>query len=115
MYFLTYGSDTQQGELTYMPYYKYTRTRTTGLFEFAVDGICVDSEGITDMPYPSAHIRYPRVTEHSVSPYAQVLQRSYSRKVTLFAERIRRDFSYYMEDYTYPSYEGNPWIVNPET
>lgn len=111
----TYGSDAQQGELTYMPYYKYTRTRTTGTFEFTIDGICVDSEGITDMPYPSVHIRYPQVTEHSVSPYAQVLQKSYSRKVTFFAERIRRDFSYYMGDYTYSSYEGNPWIVNPET
>lgn len=111
----TYGSDTQQGELTYMPYYKYTRTLTTKLFEFKVDGISVDSEGITDLPYPSAHIHYPKVTEHFVSPYAQVLQKSYSRKVTLFAERIRRDFSYYMEDYTYPSYQGNSWIVSPET
>lgn len=111
----TYGSDTQQGELAYMPYYKYTRTLTTKLFEFKVDGISVDSEGITDLPYPSAHIHYPKVTEHFVSPYAQVLQKSYSRKVTLFAERIRRDFSYYMEDYTYPSYQGSPWIVSPET
>lgn len=111
----TYGSDTQQGELTYMPYYKYTRTHTTAPYEFVVDGISIDSEGITDMPYPSVHIRYPKVTEHFVSPFAQTLQKSYSRKVIFFAERIRRDFGYYMRDYSYPSYQGNPWIVSPET
>lgn len=111
----TYGSDTRQGELTYMPYYKYTRTRTTGTFEFTIEGISIDSEGITDLPYPSSHIHYPQVTEHFVSPFAQSLQKSYSKKVTYFAERIRRDFSYYMKDYTYPSYEGTPWIVSPDT
>lgn len=112
----TYGSDNQQGELTYMPYYKYMRTIATNDDNvFKVDGMSLDSEGITDLPYPSIHIRYPRVTEHLVSPFAQNVTGPHARKVTIFAERLRRDSYYYEEDYTYPTYEKEQWIVRPET
>lgn len=111
----TYGSGKQHGELTYMPYYKYTRTITTGAYQSKVDGISVDSEGITDLPYPATHIRYPKVTEHFVSPYAQHLSTPHPRKVTTFAQLLTRYcYSYFLDDYTYPTYEEGIWILRPE-
>lgn len=111
----TYGSEKQQGELTYMPYYKYIRTIVAEKTVFKVDGMALDSEGITDLPYPSAHIRYPRVTEHFVSPYAQYLSGKWPQKVTLFAERLIPDLGYYLGDYAFPTYEKKYNALRPET
>lgn len=95
----TYGYTTLMGELMYMPYYRYLAHFISN-GENIVDYISFDSEGITDIPYPSVHIRYPEVTEHYVSPTANDLSGKHPYKTTEFVHGLsnknnfRNDFSY---------------------
>lgn len=112
----TYGDDMTMGEMMYMPYYKYIGTLTTGPSSFKVDYISADSEGITDLPYPAIHIRYPEVTEHFVSPSATGLSEAHPYKVTNFIGTIIRFYIHYKNDFVFPTYpNGGFEALRPET
>lgn len=95
----TYGSTTFMGELTYMPYYRYLAhniSKGNSIIEY----ISFDSEGITDIPYPSVHIHYPEVTEHYVGPTVNDLSMKHPYKTTEFVHYLSNT-SNYQNDFSY--------------
>lgn len=97
----TYGYTTYMGELTYMPYYRYLAHHVIK-GESTIGYVSLDSEGITDIPHPSVHIRYPEVTEHYVNPTAKDLSAKHPYKVTEFVHYLA-DTNNYQGDFSYPT------------
>ncbi len=110
----TYGYITYMGELTYIPCYKYLAfRRKPGTTTELIDFICFDSEGITDLPYPSVHIRYPQVTEHYVNPVTGSTSEAHPYKTTDFDGYIATYSYNYTDDF---SYATDPTVnfLNPD-
>lgn len=107
----TYGYKLSEGEIMYMPYYRYLayfRNDRTG--QQVIDYISFDSEGIADVPSPSVHIRYPQVTEHFIDPSTDNLNEKHPYKVTDFIGPIGST-SNYVDDFSYPTC---PELLNTE-
>lgn len=96
----TYGYTACMGELTYMPYYRYLAHLINRKGENVISYISLDSEGITDIPYPSVHIRYPEVTEHYVDPAAKDLSEKHPYKTTEFVHNLA-SINNYEDDFSY--------------
>lgn len=98
----TYGYIALMGELMYMPNYRYIAHLINTKGESVVKYISLDSEGITDIPYPSVHIRYPEVTEHYVDPTAKDVSGKHPYKTTEFIHNLAstRNFE---DDFSYAS------------
>lgn len=95
----TYGYRAFSGELTYMPCYKYLAHLVKN-GNNVISHISFDSEGITDIPYPSVHIRYPQVTEHYVNPTAKDITERHPYKKIDFVYYLG-DRSNYQNDFSY--------------
>lgn len=108
----TYGNTTLMGELMYMPYYRYLAHRIGSNGNNIISYISFDSEGITDTPYPSVHIRYPEVTEHFVAPMAKDLSEKHSYKITEFVHGLL-DVRNYNNDFSYATAPSFPFL-NPD-
>lgn len=108
----TYGYTAYMGELTYMPYYRYLAHFINKNGENVISYISLDSEGITDVPYPSVHIRYPEVTEHYVDPVAKDLSAKHPYKTTEFVHNLA-SINNYTDDFSYAT-APNIFGLNPD-
>lgn len=108
----TYGYTACMGELTYMPYYRYLAHFINKNGENVISYISLDSEGITDVPYPSVHIRYPEVTEHYVDPAAKDLSAKHPYKTTEFVHNLA-SINNYTDDFSYAT-APNIFGLNPD-
>lgn len=108
----TYGYTTYMGELTYMPYYRYLAHFINDKGENVIRYISLDSEGITDIPYPSVHIRYPEVTEHYVDPSAKDVSGKHPYKTTEFIHNLASTNNY-EDDFSYAT-APNIALINPD-
>lgn len=108
----TYGYTTLMGELMYMPCYRYLAHRIS-VGKNVIDYISFDSEGITDIPYPSVHIRYPEVTEHYVNPTASDLSEKHPYKTTEFVHSLVNSHNF-QDDFSYAT-APNFNFLNPDT
>lgn len=108
----TYGFSLYMGELMYMPCYRYQAHHINDQGKVAVDFISFDSEGITDIPHPSIHIRYPEVTEHYVSPTAGSTEGKHPYKTTRFNDYLGNTNNY-SDDFSYASAPEVPFC-NPD-
>lgn len=111
----TYGNSLSMGEIMYMPFYKYMGTLVKSSTQYNIESLSLDSEGITDLPHPSVHIRYPEVTEHFVTPSAKDLSYPHPYKVTSFKGYINKSRGFYYDDFVFPTYpEGSFPLLRPE-
>ncbi|WP_073348385.1 hypothetical protein [Bacteroides congonensis] len=108
----TYGYIAYMGELTYMPYYRYLAYFINDKGENLIKYISFDSEGITDVPYPSVHIRYPEVTEHYVAPTAKDLSAKHPYKTTEFVHNLASTYNY-QGDFSYAT-APNVFPLDPD-
>lgn len=93
----TYGSLSREGKVMYMPLYRHVQVqreiKSNNLFQVR-NAIC-DSEGFTDIPYPSVHIRYPEVTEHYIDPSKGGLEQKHTYKKLEYQTDLDLLSSYY--------------------
>lgn len=93
----TYGSLSREGKVMYMPIYRHLwvqkKEGSNTLVE--VKGGAFNSEGYSDIPYPSIHIRYPEVTEHYLDPAKGGLEQKHPYKKMEFQTEASLASSYY--------------------
>lgn len=101
----TYGYDLFEGELMYRPYYKYLEIRreTATSDTYIIAGVSFNSEGFSDVPYPSVHIRYPQVTEHYLDPDKGDLAQKHAYKTTDFHSYLQDSYLYTGNSFFYTS------------
>lgn len=109
----TYGYTLLMGELMYMPYYKYMAMKANPDKTDQIISLGFDSEGITDRPYPSVHVRYPEVTEHYVDPSAKDLSKKHPYKTVHFIG-YTTSMRHYSDDFVFPTYTTANPILRPE-
>ena len=109
----TYGSTMFMGELMYMPCYRYLAHHINNNGNSVISYISFDSEGITDISYPSVHIRYPEVTEHFVNPTANDLSEKHPYKTTEFVHGLS-ETSNYKDDFSYATAPSFPYLTPDE-
>ncbi len=110
----TYGDAMRMGEIMYMPVYKYVATLINEKNVPLIENFSLDSDGLTDFPHPSVHIRYPEVTEHFVSPFAKDLSEPHPYKVTCFKGYINKTMKRYDDDFIFPTYTKEYPMLRPE-
>lgn len=104
----TYGKDLSEGEVMYIPFYKLLRVERNfeKPGEYIVKSVSYNSDGFTDAPYPSIHIRYPEVTEHYLDPTKGGLEQAHACKTTYFRGYLR-NFSWYKDNVFFTPLELN--------
>lgn len=92
----TYGNDLSEGEVMYLPFYKYLRVESNfdKPGQYIVTAVSYNSDGFSDAPYPSTHIRYPEVTEHYLDPGKGGIEQKHPYKTTYFQGYLQ-DHSWY--------------------
>lgn len=94
----TYGNFSKEGKVMYMPFYRHLlveKVEDGTTDHVKIQGAAFNSEGFTDVPYPSVHIRYPEVTEHYLDPSKGGLEQKHPYKILEFQTRQNRSYSYY--------------------
>lgn len=114
----TYGYDLYEGELMYMPYYKYLEIlRTTPTSDtYDINCVSFNSEGFSDLPHPSVHIRYPQVTEHYLDPSKGDLTQKHPYKTTEFDGYLQDSYLYNGNSFFYtfehaPGYPQGQYVL----
>lgn len=110
----TYGYATHMGELMYMPFYKYTYTiKGSAAGKYAIDQLAFSSDGITSIPYPAQHIRYPQVTVHYVEPSNMSLTGKHPYKTIDFVGYLS-SVPAYGDESVFATYEASrPTYLSP--
>jgi hypothetical protein len=95
----TYGKDLNEGEVMYIPFYKYLRIEPNfdKPGQYVVKAVSYNSDGFSDVPYPSTHIRYPEVTEHYLDPSKGGIEQEHSYKITYFQGYLQ-NLSWYTDN-----------------
>lgn len=104
----TYGSQSREGRVMYMPCYRHLHVEKSlnGAEYVKIGGVAYSSEGFTDSPYPSVHIRYPEVTEHFIDPLKGGLEQKHAY--------TKREF-FTAFDYTNTCYSQNEYFQTLST
>lgn len=113
----TYGRNMDNGMVMYMPFYRYTFTMDEGIVgKYAVDAVATNSQGFTDIAYPSVHIRYPEVIEHYMEAGNTTLTTPHPYKVVDFVS-YEYGVKWYGGEFIFPTYDRfdfyNPDVFLP--
>ena len=101
----TYGRNMDNGMVMYMPFYRYTFTMDEGIVgKYAVDAVATNSQGFTDIAYPSVHIRYPEVIEHYMEAGNTTLTIPHPYKVVDFVS-YEYGVKWYGGELIFPTYD----------
>lgn len=101
----TYGRNMDNGMVMYMPFYRYTFTMDEGIVgKYAVDAVATNSQGFTDIAYPSVHIRYPEVIEHYMEAGNTTLTTPHPYKVVDFVS-YEYGVKWYGGEFIFPTYD----------